>query len=110
VDADAPAAERDAADADARAHAYGSVKEWSYERAVVEFYVALRRDVTSDGAFNTVPFLSALRAHRCFVVPRRSYDASVAAHAVAPVLLAERDFKTVVDDVYRESATARKAT
>ena len=105
------AAAWDARDTELRAMLYGaSIKEWSYEEAVVHFYVSLKRDTRVDSRiFNARPFLGALAKHRRFVLPRRIYEASLAAHGIAPsLLLTVEVFSGIVDDVYATLARERR--
>ena len=75
----------DAVESAACAAAYGPNLQWSYYRAVVEFYAALRSDTdVFGGVFNATRFLAELRLHRGVVVSRRMYQASLALHGVDP--------------------------
>ena len=88
-------------DAVLRAQVYGSVPEWSYEVAVVAFYVLRVLDTDAKGVWNTTPFLAALATHRAFVLPRHVFDASLTTHGcVKPLCLSTEAFDDIVDRVY----------
>ena len=106
-------------DTSAREEAYGvttaactSLLEWSYEVAVVEFYKSLRYNTdTTTGVFDTRPYLTLLKTHRCFVLPRRTYDASVLAHGAGAdqvPMLSATEYASVVDNVYTTLSCAKR--
>lgn len=72
-DVRAPAAMWKDEDSFLRAEMYGTNEEWSYERAVIEFFLALRRNTSADGVFDPLPFLEKLSVHRAFVTPYSAY-------------------------------------
>ena len=81
--------------------AYGTAPQWSYYRAVVEFYAALRSDTdVFTGVFNAARFLALLRQHRGFVVSRRMLRESLMLHGVC----AEDLDGTVSNEVYAAMA------
>ena len=84
--------------------AYGPTEQWSYYRAVVEFYAALRTDTDLfAGVFNATRFLKELAVHRGFVVSRSMYRRSLTLHGVSDVDLGS----AVCNDVYAVMAAQR---
>ena len=93
-------------DTSLRESLYGGVKEWSYEMAVVAFYISFSTRDSVTGAWNAQPLLAALSTHRRFVLPRHIYDTSLLVHGCAkPSTLTSEVFSGIVNRVYNERAT-----
>ena len=88
-----------------------NAKQWSYAEAACHFYVAVKRDTMPlTGVFNAKPYLEALAVHRRFVVPRRIFIESVAAHGLVPSLFVSVErFNAIVQDVYVTEVNAFRA-